>query len=126
MAGLAEWAGLAGSVWLAVFQVALAAGAPLGHLAWGGAEAGTLSRGRRVASLCSAVLGAAMVLAFGQVLGFWSILPVTWLSPFFFGVAGLFALSTLGNLASKSTAERLHGAPLAAILTLSALGAALG
>lgn len=115
----APWAGVLAASWLVVFQLLLAGGAPLGFLAWGGQEPGRLSRGRRIASLASAVLMAGFAALFGQAAGLWSLLPEPlprW--PFIFGV-GLFSLSTLGNVVTKSRPERWHGVPLVVALTLA-------
>jgi hypothetical protein len=113
---VATWAGLAALGWLALFQLLLALGLPLGHMAWGGAHS-VLSTPRRIASLVSAGLVALFALALGQAGG---VLPV-WLPPWLFPAvlwAGLtlFALSLLGNAVSQSRAERLHGVPLSLVI----------
>jgi hypothetical protein len=48
--GVPALAATAGFVVIAIFQIALAAGAPLGRASWGGAHAGQLPTGLRVAS----------------------------------------------------------------------------
>lgn len=116
---IAPWAGLAVSAWLVVFQVLLAAGAPLGFLAWGGQDMGRLRPQHRVASLASAVMLAVFAAAFGQLAGLWQVwmgTPPRWI--FIFCLA-LFSLSVVGNAASKSRPERLHGVPMTLILVLA-------
>jgi hypothetical protein len=101
---------------VALLQVLLAAGAPLGRLAWGG-EHRVLPAKLRLGSVAAVPL---------LLLAAWAILarvdlvlpgtdvalvPVgTWI----FG--GLFVLNTLGNLASKSQVERIVMTPLTLIL----------
>lgn len=118
-ASLAGLAGLAGFVWLAVFQGLLALGAPLGAMAWGGAHR-VLPGRLRAASLsiaCLAVLGA---LAVGQAGGIGpTVLPQIIVRPLLGAFAAVFALSLLGNAASRSRVERLHGVPLAFVLAVS-------
>jgi hypothetical protein len=113
---------------LVLFQAALAAGAPIGHLAWGGRHSGVLPRRLRLASAASiaiAVAGVVAALAAGGWLG-WP-RPAT-ARVVLLGLAALFALSLAGNLASSSPAERRLGVPLAGGLLLgcAALGLAGG
>lgn len=124
MVELLGWMGLAAALWLTVFQLLLAGGAPLGYLAWGGQDPGRLPRGKRLGSLASAVLGALLACGFAQSLGFLRVLPGAGLFWLFAASAALFALSTIANLASSSRPERLHGAPLAGILAVSSAGLA--
>ena len=101
---------------LAIFQLALALGAPLGHAAWGGAHE-TLPTGLRVGSAVSVLF---YVLATGVVLRRAG-MNVPWITS---GVARvgtwtlvvILALSGLGNIASQSGWERYFMAPLALIL----------
>jgi hypothetical protein len=105
-----------GFVGIAVFQIALALGAPWGRAAWGGRHE-RLPTGYRIASLFAAVfwiVAALVVLAAG---GFeWS--PVSaataeWATWVLFG---LLVVGTLMNLASRSRIERAIQTPLAAAL----------
>ncbi len=106
-----------GFVAMAAFQAALALGAPWAHLAWGGRYEGVLPGGLRLASAAAVVflLGAAVLVTvaarplaegdrrvalarrFGGVLAF------------------LLLLNVAGNLASRSTAERLVMTPVAGV-----------
>jgi len=110
---------------LAVFQAALAAGAPLGRLAWGGQDP-RLPRGSRWASAASAaiaVAGAVILLereGVTDVLGLPGVVEVgAWL------LVLLFLLSTLGNLASRSELERRIWTPVAFLLSMACLSVAL-
>ena len=96
-------AGLSG---VAAFQLALAAGAPWGHLAWGGAGGtGVLPARLRVASVVSAGVwtGAAALVLRGNA-------PATR------GIAGLLAVGSAMNAASPSRAEARLWAPVSLAL----------
>lgn len=126
LAQAAAWTAAVGFAGLAVFQLLLAFGAPLGHLAWGGRRR-RLPPHLRAASLGAAllvVLAAACVLERAgvvQVLGW----PAGAVRGAVWALVGLFALSTAGNLASRSRAERRVGTPLALVLTAACLVVAL-
>jgi hypothetical protein len=99
---------------LLAFQVALAAGAPLGHAAWGGTHA-HLSIAQRVGSAISvafyavAILGARRRASGRQARRYsWSTL----------GLVGILGLSALMNAASNSTWERYLLAPVALALAV--------
>lgn len=96
-------------VGIAGFQVALAAGAPWGTLAYGGAATGTLPEHLRVASALVApvYLGLAVVSA-GAVASPRVRTVVTRAG------AGLMAVGALVNLASPSLPERLVWVPVTA------------
>lgn len=119
---MAEAAGYVGVVafgWLVLFQLLLAAGLPLGSLAWGGQHR-VLPLPFRLASLASAALVGlgAVTVAQAADLGP-ALLPVAAIRPLLIGFAVLFSLSFVGNLASQSRLERWHGVPLTALLALS-------
>lgn len=104
--------GLLGTV--AAFQVALAGGAPWGAAAWGGAYAGVLPPGMRLASAVSAsvyVLLAATLLS--------SRVPPRTRRRVLAVACGLLVVGTLMNLASPSGVERAIWAPVAAALAVS-------
>lgn len=105
---------------VAAVQGALAGGAPLGALAWGGRYPGVLPMAFRIGSGVSIVilaLFAAVLLARASVFGAdWAErlrLPT-------FVVAGFLSLNTLGNLASRSPYERWIMGPLALITAIIA------
>lgn len=101
------------------FQVALAAGAPWGAYAMGGASPGQFPPALRVAALVQAVLLvglAAVVLArAGLVLPGWSRVArrLIWV------VVAFSALSLVLNLITPSPGERAIWAPVAALLLIS-------
>lgn len=112
------WARVAASLisGVALFQIALALGAPLGAAAWGGAEA-VLSPARRVSSGVAALV---LILSALIVSGRAGLLTRTpgWMRVFRVGVWVLvvqMALNTLANLASSSPWERY----LMSVLTLA-------
>jgi hypothetical protein len=107
-------AGLAG---IALFQLALAAGAPLGRAAWGGTHVGPLPAGLRIASGVAVIVWtfAALVVirrggmglpAMPEAVARWG----TWV------LFGLLLLGALMNAASASVWERYLWGPYALIL----------
>ena len=107
---------------VAVFQIALIAGAPLGHLAWGGQDR-VLPPQKRWGSVVSVVLYAAFALLGLERAGVIDLLPTgadaivhvaMWV------VAGYLALGILLNLASRSKPERYVMTPV--VTVLAALG----
>jgi hypothetical protein len=116
----------AGFAGLAGFQTALAAGAPLGRAAWGGAHA-YLPPGLRIASGLAAAfwaLAALVVLRRGgyrrSPVSFRASHAGTWL------LAGLLTLGALLNFASSSNWERFLQAPLALVMAALCLAVARG
>jgi hypothetical protein len=112
---------------LAAFQLALALGAPLGDIAWGGKYPGVLPMRLRVAS---AVAGlaiypaiAAVVLTAGGILGAdwlpFDITVVLWLLVVFF------AIGAIVNALSPSPRERIWS-PVSAVLAICCALLALG
>ncbi|MEX0970718.1 MAG: hypothetical protein WD046_09780 [Paracoccaceae bacterium] len=89
---------------LAVFQLALAAGAPWGVAAWGGQNPGRLPRHLRIASLVNI---AVFLLAIWALLG---ALTPGWL---LWSLTAFFGLGILMNLISRSRVERLLWTPVA-------------
>ncbi|MCT4682524.1 MAG: hypothetical protein N4A39_02205 [Roseicyclus sp.] len=121
MTALAGYAGLAGFLWLALFQALLAAGLPLGHMAWGGAHR-RLPPGKRWASLAVVALALIGALVVAQAAGLGpDLLPRVVIRPALGAFAVLFALSLIGNAASKSRAEAAHGVPLGLALATGTL-----
>jgi hypothetical protein len=120
MKSLSDWAALVGSllvIGLAIFQVLLAAGQPLGHVAFGG-KFSVLPRRLRIASGLSAlmfILALYFILARAGQLG--DIRNVTPIRVGMWVFVGVFLLSALANAASSSRWERRCMAPLALVLT---------
>ena len=101
---------------VALLQVLLAAGAPLGRLAWGGEHRILPAKLRlgSVAAIPLLVLAAWAILARVDLVLPGTDVAVVPVGTWIFG--GLFVLNTLGNLASKSQVERIVMTPLALIL----------
>ena len=117
---------LAGFCLLAAFQLALAAGAPLGALAWGG-RFRVLPGRLRWASLAVAGLAALGVVIVMQITGAGPrILPEIWLRPALGAFAAVFAMSLFANAASPSKPERFHGVALGGTLVLACGGLVFG
>ena len=112
---------------LIVFQLALAAGAPLGAAAWGGQNPGVLPGRLRIASAVVAlvvypIMLAVILAAAGLIADDW--LPID-LAIACWILAGFFVLGAVVNALSRSPAERiwaLVSAVLAACCVLIALG----
>jgi hypothetical protein len=120
MKSLPDWAALVGSllvVGLAIFQVLLATGQPLGHVAFGG-KFSVLPRRLRFASGLSAlmfILALYFILARAGQLG-----DVRNAAPIRVGLwvfVGIVFVSALANASSSSRWERWCMAPLALVLT---------
>jgi len=113
-AAIAATVGFAG---LAVFQLLIAAGAPLGEAAWGGSTDGQVSTGLRVGS---AVSIAVYTVSAGLILrsaGF----RVPWLSAAVARIGSsvlvvLLTLGTVANFLSQSAWERFLLAPVTLVL----------
>jgi hypothetical protein len=113
------------SVGVVVFQVALAAGAPWGAYAMGGAFPGQFPLALRIAALAQAALIAGMAVVVmsvaGLVLAGWS--GVTrWLVWF---VVALAAVSLVLNLMTPSADERAIWAPVALLMLASSMVVAI-
>ena len=98
---------------VAVFQIALVAGAPWGAAAWGGASPGTLPAGLRVASAGSALVYAFLAVAAGTAL-----VPPRRRRGILTVASGAMALGTAMNLASPSDVERALWTPVAGVLAV--------
>lgn len=107
----------------AAFQAALAAGAPWGGLAWGGAESGQLGDALRVASGVSAVAlvwMAMVLLTRGGVIAGARVVPSRHLALGTWMIVAFMALNTLGNLASGNPFEQLVAAPTTGLVAVIA------
>jgi hypothetical protein len=106
-----------GFAFLAVFQAALAAGAPWGHAAWGGENA-HLSTGQRVASAVAVIIYvAAALIVLGRAGIIWrarSNAALFCWGTWFFAVA--MAIGAVPNFASQSGWENFIFGPLALVL----------
>jgi len=123
-----DWAAVVaagGIAGMATFQILLAVGLPLGHAAFGGANA-VLSAKLRAASAMSALVFLAafyVVLARGGLVG-----AASDAAPVRIGIwvfAAIFGLSTVANTASRSRWERFLMAPIGLLLTACCVMVAL-
>jgi peptidoglycan/LPS O-acetylase OafA/YrhL len=105
-----------------VFQVALAAGAPLGHAAWGGTHA-HLSTAQRVGSAISVAFYALAILVVRRRAAGRTERRYRWAT---LGLVGILGLSALINAASGSPWERYLLAPVALVLAVLCAVAAYG
>jgi hypothetical protein len=89
-----------------MFQLALASGAPLGSMAWGGAHVGVLPTRLRIASAFTGLVVYPILILL--VLRAGRVTTVGWDTgnPGMWALTALFGLGTLANLASRSRAER--------------------
>ena len=111
---------------LAVFQLALAAGAPLGRYAWGGQHRGALPARLRVGSAVSIVIYALIAVIGLERAGVIDLIPgevaetvAMWV------VAVSFALGIVMNGISRSTHERYTLTPVGIVLTAASVILAL-
>lgn len=110
---------------LAVFQLALALGAPLGRFAWGGAHR-VLPTRLRIGSLVSILVYAVIaVLALDRV-DLVDVVPDPVSTVGMWVAFGYFVLGIPLNAMSRSTAERYTMTPVVAVLALLSLLVALG
>ncbi|MEO6943314.1 MAG: hypothetical protein ABI053_01215 [Lacisediminihabitans sp.] len=111
---------------LALFQIALASGAPLGEFAWGG-QAKVLPTRLRIGSIVSIFIYAAIALIILeragpiQILGNAAVVQVAaWV------VFAYFVLGILMNAISRSKKERYTMTPVVIVLAALSLAIALG
>jgi hypothetical protein len=109
---------------LAVFQLLLAAGAPLGRFAWGGQHV-VLPTGLRVGSAISIALYGVIALLLLQAADAFTVLPAGLVDVAIWVLTAYFALGIVLNAASRSRSERLVMTPVVAALTAACLVLAL-
>jgi hypothetical protein len=101
---------------LAVLQLLLIAGAPLGRFAWGGQHV-VLPSGLRVGSAVSIALYGVFALLMLQAAGAGTVLPRGLVDVALWVLTGYFVLGVAMNVASRSRPERLVMTPT--VLTLA-------
>jgi hypothetical protein len=110
---------------LAVFQLALALGAPLGRFAWGGGSA-RLSTGLRIGSAISIALYALFCAIIAERAGLVTLFPMRSISDVgAWIVTGYLGLGIVMNAISRSPPERYTMTPLVAVLFAMSLVVAL-
>lgn len=110
---------------LAAFQVALAAGAPWGTLAWGGQHR-VLPARLRVASAVSILVYLLIDLIAWTRVGALTLFPPPVAEVAMWVIFGYFSLGILMNAVSRSPAERYTMVPVALVLAVSSFFIALG
>lgn len=109
---------------LAVFQIALAAGAPLGRFAWGG-QHDVLPRRLRIGSVIAVAIYAVFALFLLSKAGLVAIIGDPLLSIGMWVILIYLALGTLLNLISRSKHERALMTPVSFAVALSFLAVML-
>jgi hypothetical protein len=118
LAAIAATVVLAG---LVCFQIALAAGLPLGHYAWGGAHE-VLPRGLRIGSALATVVYVVAAITILEAAGVTDLVASSELPRNAVWVlAGLFAIGTVMNAVSRSTKERRMSAVALVLAGLSVI-----
>jgi hypothetical protein len=120
---LAAGAAAIGFAGIAVFQLGLALGAPLGRAAWSGTIPGRLPARLRVGSLVAGLIWSVAVLVVLGRVGVGPLPSIAWL---IWALFGLLLLATVMNLASSSPWERYFWSPYAFVLAILTLVAARG
>jgi hypothetical protein len=109
---------------LAVFQLLLVTGAPLGRFAWGGQHV-VLPTGLRIGSGISIALYAVFALLMLQTAGAFAVLPHGLVGVAIWVLTAYFALGVAMNVASRSRPERLVMTPTVLVLAVVCLALAL-
>src|SRR3954471_11222359 len=109
---------------LAVFQGLLAAGQPLGRVAWGGRHA-VLPARLRAGSVVSIVLYAVFAVLILQAADLVGLLPDAVASVAIWVLTGYFVLGIAMNAVSRSRPERLLMTPVVAVLAACSLALAV-
>lgn len=110
---------------LALFQLALVLGAPLGRFAWGGSHR-VLPTRYRIGSLVSIVVYALIAVLALDRAALIDVVPDVVSTVGMWVVFGYFTLGIAVNAISRSKPERYTMAPLSAVLALLSLIVALG
>lgn len=110
---------------IAVFQLALALGAPWGRFAWGGQHDRELPARLRVSSAFSIVLYAAFALVLLDRAGAVDLLPGSWSRVGTWVLLAFLSLGVVMNAASRSRHERAVMTPIALSLAVCTLLVAL-
>ncbi|WP_084130456.1 hypothetical protein [Demequina sp. NBRC 110055] len=110
---------------LAVFQIALASGAPLGSYAFGGQHEGTLPWQWRIASAVTVVVYAVMAWITLEAAGVTDLTCATTDTAAIWILTAILALNIVPNAISRSRHERATMTPVVAIMAVAALVLAL-
>lgn len=110
---------------LAIFQLALALGAPLGRFAWGGQHR-VLPARLRIGSAVAIVIYALIVVVAWDRVGMIDVLPEMFSVIAMWVVFGYFALGIFMNAISKSKPERFVMVPVTIVLSVLSFLIAIG
>lgn len=110
---------------LAIFQLALALGAPWGRFAWGGQHR-VLPTRLRIGSLVAIVIYAAVVVIAYDRLGAIDVFPEGFSIVAMWVVVAYFALGIVMNALSRSKPERYTMVPISIVLAILSFFIALG
>lgn len=110
---------------LAILQILLIVGRPLGRFAWGGQQDRLPSRLRIAAGLSIAIYAAIAAVALAHSHAVPMFLPSPVISVLTWVIAAYLVLSVLPNLASKSVYEKRVMTPVSALLAVIAIVIAL-
>ena len=110
---------------LAVFQLALACGAPWGRFAWGGQHR-VLPAQLRVGSVVSILIYALIALVAWDRVGAVGLLPDAFAVVAMWVIFGYFVLGIVMNAISRSKPERYTMVPVVTVLAVLSLFIALG
>lgn len=110
---------------LAIFQLALALGAPLGRFAWGGQHR-VLPARLRIGSAVAIVIYALIVVVAWDRVGMIDVLPEMFSVIAMWVVFGYFALGIFINAISKSKPERFVMVPVTIVLSVLSFLIAIG
>lgn len=123
---LAAWSVVVLLALMAVFQIALASGAPWGRFAWGGQHPGVLPTGLRVGSALAVPIYALIAVVALDRAGAVDLLPSGAARVGMWVVFAFFAVGVVMNGISRSKSERNTWTPVTAVLAALALVIALG
>ncbi len=110
---------------LAIFQLALAFGAPLGRFAWGGQHRVLPVRLRIGSAIAIVIYAVIVVIAFDRV-GAIDVLPDVFAVVAMWVVFAYFALGIVMNAVSRSKPERYVMVPVTIVLTVLSFFIAMG
>ncbi|MCR2811636.1 hypothetical protein NQ166_08890 [Microbacterium sp. zg.Y1090] len=110
---------------LALFQLALALGAPIGRFAWGGQHRVLPARLRMGSIVAIVIYAVIVVIAFDRV-DMIDVVPSTFSTIAMWVITAYFAVGIVMNGVSRSRPERYTMVPVAAVLAALSLLIALG
>lgn len=110
---------------LAIFQLALALGAPLGRFAWGGQHRVLPARLRLGSAVAIAIYALIVVIALDRI-GAIDVFPDLFVTIAMWVVFAYFALGIVLNAASRSKSERVVMVPVTIVLAVLSFCIAMG